>query len=424
MNTRTFSLPNGHQLMVVSTTKFKTTTIAIQFTQRASHDTTTARALLRRLLTSASLRYPSLRSFADARNDLYGLSVIASPMQRGEWLETKFSFTTVNGNYVDDHDLLEKVWQFMQDMLEQPLFQDGLFVESYFQERKKSYHSQVVSALDDKSTYADTMLYRMLDRTHALSIPSSGNEEEILALTNEQVVAAYHELMAAPRTISIVGDVDADQMAAWVQRLSLPPSNLSGSKVAPLLAQNPQLQREQKPFQQSVLVALYTVEAAFDSREEISTLLMNAMWGGTALSKLFKVVREEHNYCYSINTRYATTFSSIELMAEIDDQNYAHTVQLIDEQLRALQEGQFTDEEWIMTRNLLINSIRRGYDSTQGIINFYLTQLHRETPFTPRSFEEALLKVTRDDIVTAACGVRLHSQFYLQAMEEPSHEAA
>lgn len=410
------------QLLVIPTTKFKTITVTLQFTQRLDHQRAAARAVLRKLLTSATQRYPSLRSFANARNDLYGLSVQADSLRRGEGLETTFTFTTINGDYVDDSHLFPRVIEFIKEVFDAPLLEDGKFPVSYFEERKKAHLSSYQSALDDKSTYATIQLYDLVDAKDPVSVTTLGNEQTIPAVTLAEVMQEYHDLIGSPKVIAVVGDVDEQHMIQWFSNW-LPVTASSIPQAIAKVQPRSLVQRiDEKPFQQSVLTSLYTVQAPFDTADEKAAILMNAMFGGTALSKLFKVVREEHNYCYSIYTRFAASYSLIELSAEIAPENYQHSMILIAEQLDALVKGDFTDDDLVMTRNLLINSIRRGYDSPQGMISFFSTQLVRQHQLTPERFEQEIMRVSRQDIQRLAATVQLHTHYFLKAHEGGEHE--
>lgn len=410
------------RLLVIPTTKFKTLTITIQFTQKLDHTRAAARAVLRQLLTSATQAYPSLRSFANARNDLYGLSVKADSARRGEALETTFTFSTINGTYVGDSSLLNRVMKFIQDVFDAPYFEDGQFPQAYFEERKKAHLSTYQASLDDKAMYASVQLYQLVDPSELVSVPVMGTEESIQALTLSDVMNEFHDLIQSPKVIAVVGECDEQPFVQWVTNWLPVATQPSPNPVAKVHPREVVQRIDEQSFQQSVLTSLYTVQAPFDTHEEKAAILMNAMFGGTALSKLFKVVREEYNYCYSIYTRFAASYSLIELSAEIAPENYEHSMTLIAQQLEELVTGNFTDEDMVMTRNLLINSIRRGYDTPQGMISFFTTQLVRQAQLTPEKFEQELLSVTREDVQRVAASVKLHTHYFLKANEGGDHE--
>lgn len=417
-------MSTSDRLIIIPTKKFKTVTVTVRFDQPLDERKSAARALLSRMLSSATAKYPSLRLFANARNDFYGLTATLLSRGRGERLMTTLSCSTINGDYVNQPHLLIDLLQMAYEVLYAPHFVDGIFPEAYFEERKRSYLKQYQSSLDDKSTFASLRLYALLDSNQPLRVSQSGDEEQIKAITLTDVMAAYHELIATPKLITIIGDVDPvvveNHCREWP--VSTPATPLS--PVAPLTPREPQVTIEELPFQQSVFTSIYSVDAPFDTASEFHAVLMNAMLGGTALSKLFKVVREEHNYCYSIHTSFAASYSMIELSAEISMKNYEHVKQLVDQQISDLQNGVFTDDDLVMTRNLLVNSIRRGFDYPQGIVNFNEGQEVRKVAYTPESYEKELMKVTREDVVAIAKTIKLNTHYFLKATAEVDDEAA
>lgn len=424
MQLTSHQLSSNDRLIIIQTKKFKTVTLSVRFNQPLDATKSAARALLHRILTGATAKYPSLRQLANSRNDLYGLSIQMPSRGRGYRQMTTLTCSTINGNYVNQPHLLHDLLQFAYDIIYNPFLVEGAFPLAYFQERQRSYLKQLQSSYDDKSTFAAVQLYQLVAPNEPLAINIQGTEAAIQAVTLGDVMDAYRELIRTPKVITVVGDIDPTTIENHLREWPIASSQDDISPIAPLTSRDHVAKIEEFPFQQSVVTSLYSIDAPFDSDKEIHAVLMNAIFGGTALSKLFKVVREEHNYCYSIHSSFAASYSMMEVSAEIASKNYEHVMELINQQLVDLQNGVFTDEDLSMTRNLLVNSIRRGYDYPEGIINFTEGQEVRKVPFTLETYEKTLLKVTRDDVIAIAKTVKLNTHYFLKATSEVQDENA
>ena len=85
-------------------------------------------------------------------------------------------------------------------------------------------------------------------------------------------------------------------------------------------------------------------------------------------------------------------------------------------QLSACQNGQITAEELEAAKQYMSSSMRSVYDSTGAIEYFYSMENLSARPMTPEQMDEAVQKITLDDVVAAAKSLQLHTVYFLEGV--------
>ena len=87
------------------------------------------------------------------------------------------------------------------------------------------------------------------------------------------------------------------------------------------------------------------------------------------------------------------------------------------QQLKAVQDGDFTDDEWQKAKLALANSCRTVNDYLGATENWYLSQILFDTIRTPEADIESLMAVTPEQIVRAAQSAALDTVYVLKGRE-------
>ena len=144
---------------------------------------------------------------------------------------------------------------------------------------------------------------------------------------------------------------------------------------------------------------------------------MNALYGGTATGKLFKVVRERESLCYSIASRLEWTKGLLVVQAGIEPVKYAKARRLILRQLDELRAGRVSEEEMFFVRQAIQHGLRSLVDSPRGLIEFALQRAVNGAPADLDGLRQSIDAVAVKDVMRAARSVKLDTVFFLSDEE-------
>ena len=138
------------------------------------------------------------------------------------------------------------------------------------------------------------------------------------------------------------------------------------------------------------------------------------MFGGFPSSKLFVNVREKNSLAYYAASRLESHKGLLIVFSGIEGENYEQARSIIELQMQALKDGDFTDVDLEETKELIISQLRETLDSTQGIIELLYQQVLGNKRLTPDEFINNISTVTKEDVVDVAQEVREHTIYLLK----------
>ena len=142
--------------------------------------------------------------------------------------------------------------------------------------------------------------------------------------------------------------------------------------------------------------------------------LLNTVFGAGMTSKLFMNIRERMSLCYSIGSGYYGSKGIVTVSAGIDFDKETVTRQEVLHQLSACQAGDITDEELTAARQAILSSLRATHDSPGAIEGYYATAALSGMKMTPGEYMAAIEAVTKEQVVSAAQSLQLHTTYFLK----------
>jgi predicted Zn-dependent peptidase len=125
-------------------------------------------------------------------------------------------------------------------------------------------------------------------------------------------------------------------------------------------------------------------------------------------------IREQMSLCYDIHSSYHGSKGIIIVSAGIDCNMDAQVRQEVMNQLRACQEGDFTEEELTAAKQALLNQLRSTHDSPGAIEGYYATSALSGLPLSPEDYAKAVEAATAEDVANAAKTLQLHTVYFLR----------
>ena len=153
------------------------------------------------------------------------------------------------------------------------------------------------------------------------------------------------------------------------------------------------------------------------SMDAPATMLMNAMFGGAATSKLFVNVREKLSLCYYAGSVYHRLKGLVTISSGIEPDSYERAVEEILGQLEALKRGEWEDWELEGAKQSLLSGLRSMEDSAGALEDFVMGQAVSGGEETVQGLINAIRAVTPERIRQAAGEVRLDTIYFLTGKE-------
>ncbi len=318
-------------------------------------------------------------------------------------------------------DLLKQQIKLFSDVLYHPNVQNGKFDEQTFNIKKKELRERLIVQNDDKFMYGLNQLFKNMGEGGFLSISNNGYIEELDKITNEEL---YQYLLQSikedVKNLYVVGDVDESIVDVFKENLSFStnPSlipvvtnfNSTKTKVLEVI--------ERQDITQSKLNLGYVVDCNFLDETTYAMTVFNAIFGGFSQSRLFKVVRERHSLCYYISSSYGAFSGIMTVNAGIEGSDYQKAKQLIDEELKNIQNGDFSDDEINLAKLMLKSSLTKTKDEPMSLITLAYNRDLTGKQESNEEYLDKILKVTREEIIAASKKVHLDTIFLLTGSDK------
>lgn len=412
---RSEALGGGLDLHLLRTKTFKT--VAARLVLHADLDAgTAARALVPRVLQRGTRSFPDMRSLQSELDRRFGAGLSGNTGKMGERHLVEFSVDWL-ADKIAGRGLLVEMFDLLAEMLHEPATDpQGALREDYVLQERKVQADEAAAIFDDKGRYARHRLIEAMCKSEPYARPAIGRAQEILALDAAQVRRAHRRLIdRAPADLFIVGDVTWSQALRGARRLGLHsrsvPARLKRTRRG--RAGRVRTVRERQPVGQGKLALGFRTSVRLSHRLAPALAFMNALYGGTATGKLFKVVRERESLCYSIASRIEWTKGLLVVQAGIEPEKYAQARRLILRQLADLGAGRVSKDEMFYARQAIQHGLRSLVDSPRGLIEFALQRAVNGAPADLEGLKRSIDAVTVKDVTRAARTVKLDTVFFL-----------
>jgi predicted Zn-dependent peptidase len=257
------------------------------------------------------------------------------------------------------------------------------------EQEKYQLENELKALQDDKPAWAALLAS---ERTYAGTpgaISEHGRVEDLAEITPESLLTRQRSLIGNAQVYAFVtGPVEPlHALKKLSARLELPRGKRRPLPKALKLPSRSSVKRDRvkSETEQSHLVFTWSGGGVYGSPGHAPMLFADALLGGYGMSRLFKVVREEHGLAYAVYSQYHRARGSLVAQAAVDPGRAEQAIKLIRSEFKRLQKG-FTDEEFAAVRESLIEARRSAWDSQgarvsdvvfQSVLGFKQTLEHQ-----------------------------------------------
>ena len=407
---RTETLGPGLRLHHRRTRAFKTVSARLAFLA-ALDERTASRALIPRLLSRGTQRFPSLEAIQIELDRQFGATLGGEARKIGERQLIQFRSDWVHDR-IADAPLLDRMGTLLAEMVHEP----ADWSPAIFERERQILLDESRAVFDDKARYARQRLIEELCRHEPYARPGIGREAEIAAVTLEGVQAAFADLVArAPAELFLVGNLTWRDALRFAKRLALHQRGHSRRPGRPRKVEAGRVRtvREAQQINQAKLQLGFRTSIRLGTKRYASLVLANALFGGTPVGKLFKEVREKASLCYAISSSVERSKGLVLVQAGIDPAQYAKARRMILKQLKALQEGDIQIDSLEQARAMLLSGLNSMHDSPAALMEFALERSINGIEPDVERLRGELATVRASSIAAAARTIELDTVYLL-----------
>lgn len=413
----------GVQLTAVHTNKFKSSYLSACFFTPLDREYAAANALLPMVLRRGCRRCPDMQSIAVALDELYGGAIEPLITKKGETQCVGFAASVLDDAYaLSGEDILLPAAQLLGELLLDPATRDGVFREDYVEGERANLIDQIRAQRNDKRRYSMLRLAQEMCPDEAYGVDKLGDESHAAAITPASLWQRYEQLLDKAQVhLYYCGGADM-QRVEQVMRQAFAGLPVSNGRIQPSCevrcsreGDQPRLVEEALDVTQGKLaIGLRTGGIHVWDREYPALMLLNAVFGGTSMSKLFMNVREKLSLCYFASSMLERMKGLMMVSSGIEFDKYEQARDEILAQLDACRRGDITADELEGARRIVITALQTTLDSQNRMADYWLGQGAAGLTQSPEQLAGQLEQVSVEQVIQAANRLELDTIYFLK----------
>ena len=415
----TIEIAKGVSLHIRQSTQFKTVNFSIKWRKPLTVKDAAERSVLSNVMQHSNGKFKKSADFRSYLDDLYGTVMYFDASKRGNDHTVVLNVETVNDQYLAENKVLDDVIDLIQTAIFNPNFENDQFVSSIVEREKEMIIQRIQSIFDDKTRYAHQRLTQIIRPNHPASISANGTIEDVKNITPESLTKAYHSMINDDKIdIYVLGDVDEKAIQeklvnalAFKDREPIPYPEYEESRP------EKDYVNEKQDMNQGKLHIGYSVPVKFGDEDYPKMQVFNGVFGGYAHSKLFMNVRERESLAYYASSSYSSHYGLVYVVSGIEPSNEKKAIDVINEQLDEMKNGNISDLELNQTKAMLGSQLREALDSARGQIDIYDQYKDYGEEFSVDTWKERWAKVTKEDLKQMAEQLKLEAVYFLSGKE-------
>lgn len=411
-------LQPGVRLCALESRKYKTARAHIFLLDPLRRETATENALLAYVLRAGSRKHPTRRDLARAGEELYGASTsvgvtrfgdVQAIAGRAEFPADRFLPKGANE--------LQRVLALLAEMLFDPATgsSQSLREETLTQE-KYQLEQDLKGIADEKPQFAMLEAQKRIYAGSPGALYEFGCVEDIAGVTAKSLFARHQALLRNTQVMAfVVGPVEPKvALAAMAKSLKLPKAKRPDFKT-PAKLKHQALKRDKltQQVEQAHLVFAWSGAPLYGERAFAAAGIADAIFGGLPVSRLFRIVREEHGLAYAVSTHLAGVRGASIGYAAVHPDKIDAAAKLVHGEFARLQKKGFTDEEFEAARASLIEAKRAQLDSLGARVTETVFQSVLKCVHEPEKDIAAIEKAKPAEVLAVFRRLKPHTEFRL-----------
>lgn len=424
MSANIYTLSDGAEGLFIKNERFNTTSVSFNFYLPLSADTAAEYALLPFMLTTCGAEYPDFSVLNFKLSRLYGAGLDASAEKLGDYQLLRMRISVINDSYTfESESLLSRAADMLLSLIFEPKAENGAFCDSDLSREKRKAIEHIKGEISEKRIYAKNRLIGEMYKGEAYGVPKCGTASDVEKITGKSLYRAWENMLkkAFIRVQVIGASLPPRFFEGIAERLAgLDRADITDCKLnKPTAAvKTPNEIIERMAVKQGKLVMGFSSDMCGDDDVSLPLMVMTDIFGGGPYSKLFSNVREKMSLCYYCSASSVRGKGLITVDSGVEAENADKAQKEILAQLDAVKNGDFTDFEYEASLKSLRDSLNSYNDSQVLLDTWYALKAGNKALYSPEEIGEKISAITREDIINAAKGVKLHTVYKLLPKEE------
>lgn len=427
MTDNRIELKTGIKAHIIKTDVFKTNLISIILTTPLKKKNVTKNALIPFLLKRGSKNFPTDEQISLRLEELYGTSLNCGIDKVGDNQIIKFVAESIDNNYtLNGEDIIKDVIDLLVDVTFNPYMENGKFKDTAIETEKAHLKELIEAKINNKDFYAYNKCLENMYEFNGYGLYRFGYVEDLEKITLEDISEYYFELIKSAKIdIFISGNFDEKNIEKILREnkilQSLEERNPDYVVTNPSTeivkkVDNPKEVQEKMDINQGKLTIGYNILDKQPNSRNIG-IVFNSIFGDGASSMLFQNVREKAGLAYTVRSGFVKPKNIIMVSSGIEIQNYEKALEIINEQIKNIRDGKFTDKDINNAKTYIISGIKNIEAEQDTEIVFYMGQELSGNYFSIEEYIKNINSVTKEQIVEFAKSLQINTIYFLTSLE-------
>ncbi len=410
-------LKKGINLYTLKDDKFKSFRACVLLHRPLNREEVTLNTLLTATMRMQSKNFPSAREISEELENLYGGEMIARASKYGERHIIKLGVQSVSDNALGEKGNFKRAMKLLYDLLLNSGTGEG-FSEDIVKVEKKNIADSISAQKNDKRTYSVLRLQEEMCKDEPYGINPMGYIEDLEKIDTKELYSHYKKVLSESRIdIFFTGNFDEGEAKLAASQFA---AKLGEREIAPIKEVHKEANGEVRSVSDKMDVTQGKLCMGFRCSEGLGredyakTVVYNCMFGGSAVSKLFNNVREKLSLCYYVGSSVDRLKEIMIVRSGVEFENFKTAYDEIMHQQEMMINGDFTQEEIEFAKKQLTSAYEANIDSIASMEEYYIMQLLLESDISIPRMVDMVNKVTREDIISVAKGMKLDTVYYME----------
>ncbi len=414
MVTRT-KLQEGIFLNSVVDNKFKNNVVTIHFILPLNEKDVSANAII----TSVFKSKLKLAEFNKKLKALYDASIFVEIKKFVGYQDINIGVQYIKNKYtMGNENIAKTAVELLFACITNQLTDEKIELEG----KKQELCDLIKADFSDKVRYAKKRCKEIMFEGTVCALDPKGTLEGVNGLLEKEVTEAYYRILEiAQIEIISIGD---EQCNFIVQEVLAKEFNKITSKerIQKILGAY-DFRKEEKyvidkmEVEQAKLAIGFVKPVDFVENHIAQVCILNNIYGGSAVSKLFCNVREKLKLCYYCNAEYDNFTGGLTVNSGVDKQNLERAGDAIIREFKSIQDGDFSEEDVNKAKLDYKNRLKILTDSLDYITMWYETRIFEDNPISPEDFCNIVDKVDKQSIVEQARKFIMTTKYVLKGVD-------
>ena len=403
--------------------KFKSIYFSFNYTINANKKEMTESAILASIMSKSSRKYNSQKQIEKYLGNLYNTLFDVNVEKIGDLYNIEFKLECINKKYLPDNiDVVSDALKFLYDMIYDQSVENGRFDENLVNREKEYIKDKIKEQKDEKLKYGILKMEQILSKDEPFATSVFGDENQIDKITLNDIYNRYiNVLNDSCINILISGNLDGyDNIEEIVKNIFN--EKINSNVNAKDLVYDKHIDDSNKKDINETYETQQTTQSVitFGMRIRNSTTddffalnVYNAILGSTPSSKLFQNFREKESLAYTVRSRYYRFKSIIIIYAGIQKKNYEKAKEVVEKQIKDMEDGNITDIEFNAAKDSLVSDLVEWNDSKMSLAKMLFVNAFTNTNYTLNEMIEKIQKVSLQDVINVAKKITLEEIYLL-----------